>query len=41
LMLVTCVRAPRSPLVERCSERLVETVTELRENGVFGQRGDA
>jgi LysR family nitrogen assimilation transcriptional regulator len=41
LMLVTCVRAPRSPLVERCSERLVETVTDLRESGVFAHRGNA
>ena len=41
LMLVTCVRAPHSPLVERCSERLVETVAELRESGVFAHRGNA
>ncbi len=41
LMLVTCVRAPRSPLVERCSERLVETVAQLCESGVFARRGVA
>lgn len=41
LMLVTCVRAPHSPLVEHCSERLVETVAELRESGVFAHRGNA